>query len=215
MKEAASWYRRHVASTTEFFPEDIDKILGNKLSIGTWLAYYKNDVDNMESWAMVSVWDSSKVFKLRIEKAPLSYLLLTKVCNFLGGFLPFLGLPDLFTPFGFYFLYGVHMEGPLRGKLVRALCEHVHNIAASSNDGGACKVVVVEVDGGRDDGNDDDDHSLLRKCVPHWKMLSCDDDTWCIKPLKCEEKMAGLSEFTNLPLGSKSRSSLFVDPRDV
>lgn len=216
MKEAASWYRRHVASTTEFFPDDIDNILRNKLSMGTWMAYYNND-DNIRSWAMLSVWNSSKVFKLRIGKAPLSYLLLTKFCNFVGRFLPFLGLtalPDLFTPFGFYFLYGVHSEGPLCGKLVRALCEHVHDMAASSADGGgACKVVVVEVDGGSDDGDDDDDS--LRKCVPHWKMLSCDDDMWCIKPLKCEEKIAGLSEFTNIPLGSKSRSSLFVDPRDV
>ncbi|KFK23396.1 hypothetical protein AALP_AAs60744U000300 [Arabis alpina] len=213
VKEAASWYRRHVASTTEFFPDDIDKILRNKLSMGTWVAYYNNDVDNIESWAMVSVWDSSKIFKLRIGKAPFSYLLLTKVCNFLGRLLPFLrlkALPDLFTPFGFYFLYGVHMEGPLCGKLVTALCDHVHNMAASSDDGDACKVVVVEVDG----DDDDDDDSLLRKCVPHWKMLSCDDDTWCIKPLKCEEKMAGnLSEFSNMHLGS--RSSLFVDPRDV
>ncbi|ESQ51515.1 hypothetical protein EUTSA_v10016773mg [Eutrema salsugineum] len=210
VKEAASWYQRHVASTTEFFPKDIEKILRNKLSIGTWVAYYNNN-DNTGSWAMLSVWDSSKVFKLRIEKAPLSYLLLTKVCNYLGRFFPFLGLtalPDLFNSFGFYFLYGVHAEGPLRGKLVRALCEHVHNMAAL-DDGGACKVVVVEVDGERD-GDDDS----LRRCVPHWKMLSCDDDTWCIKPLRCDEKMSGLSEVTKMLLSSKSRS-LFVDPRDV
>ncbi|KAL1205214.1 putative N-acetyltransferase HLS1 [Cardamine amara subsp. amara] len=209
VQEAASWYRRHAASTTEFFPNDIEKILRNKLSIGTWVAYYNDD--NIRSWAMLSVWDSSKVFKLRIEKAPLSYLLLTKVSNFLGRFLSLFGLtalPNLFTPFGFYFLYGVHGEGPLCEKLIRALCKHVHNMAAL-DDSGTCKVVVVEVDGGS--GGDD-----LRECIPHWKMLSCDDDTWCIKPLKCNEKMsASLSEFTKKSLRSKSRSSLFVDPRDV
>lgn len=209
MKEAASWYRRHVAVKTDFFPDDIEKILRNKLSIGTWVAYYNND--NIRSWAMLSVWDSSKVFKLRIEKAPLSYLLLTKFSNFLGRFLSLLGitaLPNLFTPFGFYFLYGVHGEGPLRGKLVRALCKHVHNMAAL-DEGSACKVVVVEVD----EGNSGDD---LRKCIPHWKMLSCDDDTWCIKPLKCNEKMSNdWSEFTKKSFRSKSRPSLFVDPRDV
>lgn len=203
VKEAESLYRRYVAATTEFFPEDINKILRNKLSIGTWLAYYNDDIT--KSWAMLSVWDSSKVFKLRIERAPLSYLLLTKVSKFFGKFLSLLGLmalPDLFTSFGFYFLYGVHSEGPLCGKLVRALCEHVHNMAAS-DDGCACKVVVVEVDKG---SNGDDS---LQKCIPHWKMLSCDDDMWCIKPLKCEKQKIGLSERTT------SRSSLFVDPRDV
>lgn len=198
-----------MARTTEFFPEDIDIILRNKLNIGTWLAYDNNE--NPRSWAMLSVWDSSKVFKLRIEKAPLSYLLLTKVSNFLGRFLSILGLkalPDLFTPFGFYFVYGVHSEGPFCGKLVRALCEHVHNMAAS-DDGGACKLVVVEVDRG---SNGDD---YLERCIPHLKMLSCDDDMWCIKPLKCEEKKIEFSEFTKICLGSKVRSSLFVDPRDV
>lgn len=139
-------------------------------------------------------------------------MLLTKVCNLLGRFLLFLGLtalPDLFTPFGFYFLYGVHAEGPLRGKLVRALCDHVNNMAAS-DDGGACKVLVVEVDG---ENNGDDDS--MSRFVPHWKMLSCDDDTWCIKPLKCEEKMTDLGdEFNDMFWKSKS-ATLFVDPRDV
>lgn len=210
MKEAASWYRKHVVSNTDFFPDDIVKILRNKLSIGTWVAYYKNN-DKIISWAILSVWNSSKVFKLRIGKAPLSFVILTKVCNFVGRFLPFLGLtalPDLFTPFGFYFLYGVHAEGPLRGKLVRTLCEHVSNMAVL-DDGGECKVVVVEVDG-ESNGSD----YSLRRCVPHWKMLSCDDDTWCIKPLKREENTTSLSDFTNMFLNSKSRC-LFVDPRDV
>ncbi|EOA29295.1 hypothetical protein CARUB_v10025573mg [Capsella rubella] len=210
VKEAESLYRRHVVATTEFFPDDIDRILRNKLSVGTWAAYYKDD--NIGSWAMLSVWDSSKVFKLTIKKAPLSYLLLTKVSNLFGKLLSLLGitsLPDLFTPFGFYFLYGVYAEGPLSGKLVRALCEHVHNMSASDDDG-ARKVVVVEVDGG---SNGDDD--ALSRCIPHWKMLSCEDDMWCIKPLQCEEKMNGFSEFSNMCLRSKPRSSLFVDPRDV
>ncbi|CAN8247456.1 unnamed protein product [Cochlearia groenlandica] len=212
VKEATSWYRRHVAATTEFFPDDIDKILRNKLSIGTWMAYY-NDDENIRSWAMLSVWDTSKVFKLRIGKAPLSYCLLTKVSNFLGRFLPLTALPNLFTPFGFYFLYGLHAEGPLSGKLVRALCDHVHNLAAL-DDGGACKFVVTEVDGGGSNGGDDDDGDSMRKFIPYWKMYSCDDDTWCIKPLKCEKKkISDLSEFKKLFL--RSNSSLFVDPRDV
>ena len=208
MEEAASWYRTHVAPTTDFFPDDIDQILRNKLSMGTWVAYYNNN-DKINSWAILSVWNSSKVFKLRIGKAPLSYLLLTKVCNLVGRFLMFLGLtalPDLFSTFGFYFLYGVHAEGPLCGNLVRALCDHVNNMAAS-DDGGACKVLVVEVDGESNGGD-------LMRCVPHWKMLSCDDDTWCIKPLKCEEKMSDLGEFNDMFWKSKS-GTLFVDPRDV
>ncbi|XP_010521965.1 PREDICTED: probable N-acetyltransferase HLS1 [Tarenaya hassleriana] len=200
VEEAELRYRRHVAETAEFFPDDIDRILRNKLSLGTWVAYYnKRDDYNVGNWAMLSVWNSGEVFKLRIGKAPLGCLVLTKGSNLIGKYLSCVGLtalPDLFTPFGFYFVYGVHTEGqfPMCGRLVRALSEHVNNMAARDSE---CKVIVTEI-GGK--GGDD-----LRRYIPHWKLLSCDDDLWCIKPMKLDVELAS---------STRSRS-LFVDPREV
>ncbi|RVW66191.1 putative N-acetyltransferase HLS1 [Vitis vinifera] len=94
-------------------------------------------------------------------------------------------------------MYGVHREGPLSGKMVRTLCNYVHNMARKTKD---CKVIVTEV-GGCD---------TLRLHIPHWKLLSCPEDLWCIKALKNEERN-GLHELTITP---PSRA-LFVDPREV
>ncbi|XP_010558876.1 PREDICTED: probable N-acetyltransferase HLS1 [Tarenaya hassleriana] len=207
--EAQSRYQTQMAATAEFFPDDIDRILRNKLSLGTWIAYYNTkDDDNVGSWAMLSVWNSGEVFKLRIGKAPLGCFFLTKGSNFLGKYLSCVGLtalPDLFTPFGFYFVYGVHTEGPnpTCGELVRALCQHVHNMAARDCE---CKVVVAEV-GGNGDG--------LRRYIPHWKSLSCDDDLWCIKTMKHDVEKAEFGDFTK-KFSTRTRTrSLFVDPREV
>ncbi|KAL9320066.1 hypothetical protein ACSQ67_011905 [Phaseolus vulgaris] len=130
------------------------------------------------SWAMLSVWNSGEIFKLRLGKAPFSCLLCTKSWWLIDKVFPCLKLPtipDFFNPFGFYFMYGVHHEGPFSGKLVRALCQFVHNMAAESKDDN-CKIIVSEV-GGRDE---------LNHHIPHWKLLSCPEDLWCIKSLKNE-----------------------------
>ncbi|KAK9279762.1 hypothetical protein L1049_013444 [Liquidambar formosana] len=211
-EEAENLYRKFMGSSTEFFPDDIDKILRNKLNLGTWVAYPKGEswgefggsvVDGRapSSWAMLSVWNSGELFKLRLGKAPLSCLIYTKSSRLIDRILPCFkvpAIPDFFKPFGFYFMYGMHREGPLSGKLVRALCHFVHNIArARSKD---CKVIVTEV-GGCD---------KLRLHIPHWKLLSCPEDLWCIKALKYEDTNT-LHELTRTP----PTRALFVDPREV
>ncbi|XP_031271858.1 probable N-acetyltransferase HLS1 [Pistacia vera] len=207
IEEAENLYKKFMAST-EFFPYDIGNILRNKLSLGTWVAYPRGEsrgefgsngqVPN--SWAMLSVWNSGELFKLRLGKAPLSCLIYTKSSKLIDKFFPCFKLPaipDFYHPFGFYFMYGVHHEGPLSGKLVRSLCQFVHNMATKSKD---CKVIVTEVG-----GNDS-----LRVHIPHWKLLSCPEDLWCIKALKNEKKNT-LHELTKLP----PTIALFVDPREV
>ncbi|KAK4606033.1 hypothetical protein RGQ29_000354 [Quercus rubra] len=145
----------HISSNVQiFFPHDIDNILENHLSLGTWVAFPRGESFGSDggqvpsSWAMLSVWN------------------------------------NFFHPFGFYFMYGVHQEGPLSGKLVRSLCQFVHNMA--KNKSKDCKVIVTEV-GGKD--------TLLRHHIPHWKLLSCPEDLWCIKALKSEESNS-LQELT-------------------
>ncbi|KAH7549862.1 hypothetical protein JRO89_XS13G0095400 [Xanthoceras sorbifolium] len=211
VEEAENLYKKFMAST-EFFPYDIGNILRNKLSLGTWVAYPRGDdlrgviglngeVVLPKSWAMLSVWNSGEVFKLRLGKAPLSCLIYTESSKLIEKYLPCFKLPsipDFYNPFGFYFMYGVHKEGPLSGKMVRTLCKYVHNMARRSNKD--CKVIVTEVG-----GNDS-----LRIHIPHWKLLSCPEDLWCIKPLKNEKKKT-LHELTKIP----PTIALFVDPREV
>lgn len=211
IEQGESLYRRFMSST-EFFPNDIENILRNKLSLGTWVSYFKGDnvwgdfglngqVPN--SWAMLSVWNSGEIFKLRLGKAPLCCLLYTKSWSLIDKIFPCFKLPtlpDFFNPFGFYFMYGVYHEGPFSGKLVRALCQFVHNMAAKSKDEN-CKIIVTEV-GGRHE---------LNHHIPHWKLLSCPEDLWCIKALKNNEGTNTFHELTKTP----PTRALFVDPREV
>ncbi|XVF46224.1 hypothetical protein PTKIN_Ptkin03bG0010100 [Pterospermum kingtungense] len=212
IEEAESLYHKFMSST-EFFPNDIGNILRNKLSLGTWVAYPRgeswgyinnsgpNGVVVPSSWAMLSVWNSGELFKLRLENAPLSCLMYTKSSTLIEKLLPCFKLPaipDFLHPFGFYFIYGVYREGPLSGKLVRTLCKFVHNMASKSKD---CKVIVTEV-GGSD---------TLRLHIPHWKLLSWPEDLWCIKALRNGETNNNLHELTKTP----STRALFVDPREV
>lgn len=209
IEQAESLYRRYMGST-EFFPNDIGNILRNKLSLGTWVAYFKGDIDFgcdgqlPNSWAMLSVWNSGEVFKLRLGKAPFCCLLYTKSWRLIDKIFPCLKLPtlpDFFNPFGFYFMYGVYHEGPFSGKLVKGLCQFVHNMASELKDEKKnCKIIVTEV-GGRDE---------LNHHIPHWKLLSCPEDLWCIKALKNE----GTKRFHELTKIPPSRA-LFVDPREV
>ncbi|KAI4305312.1 hypothetical protein L6164_028684 [Bauhinia variegata] len=211
IEQAESLYRRFMGAT-EFFPNDIDKILRNKLSLGTWVAYFKGDSNGWgdfgsngqvpNSWAMLSVWNSGEVYKLRVGKAPFSCLLFTKSWRLIDKIFPCLKLPtlpDFFNPFGFYFMYGVYHEGPFSGKLARGLCQFVHNMVAKSKDE-SCKIIVTEV-GGRDE---------LKHHIPHWRSLSCPEDFWCIKALK-KEGTKTFHELTKTP----STRALFVDPREV
>ncbi|KAF5751348.1 hypothetical protein HS088_TW02G00361 [Tripterygium wilfordii] len=209
VEDAELMYRRFMAST-DFFPDDIGNILRNKLSLGTWVAYDNQKGQSSwseelkpKSWAMVSVWNSGELFKLRLGKAPLSCLIYTKSSRLIDKFFPWFkvipSIPDFFNPFGFYFIYGVHREGPVSGKLVKALCQFVHNMAMETRD---CKVIVTEVG-----GNDS-----LRFHIPHWKLLSCPEDLWCIKALKNEDHTTTVHELTKTQATTKA---LFVDPREV
>ncbi|KAF5782213.1 putative transcription regulator GNAT family [Helianthus annuus] len=208
-EENAEYLYRRYMGLTEFFPADIDKILTNKLSLGTWVACDQGGRDQFgqdgifpTNWAMLSVWDSGGIFKLRIGKAPVSCLVYSKVSKLIDKVFACFNMPallcNMFEPFGFYFLYGVHHEGPVSGNMVRALCKYVHNMARVDVD---CKMVVTEV------GSYDE---RVRPHIPHWRLLSCLEDLWCIKALKSDERES-FNELTRIP----QTKPLFVDPREV
>ncbi|KAL9461266.1 hypothetical protein AB3S75_004295 [Citrus x aurantiifolia] len=209
--DAEVFYRRKF-STTEFFPRDIDSVLNNKLNLGTFLAVprgtYSPDSwagsDSFfswppESWAILSVWNSKDVFKLEVRGASRVKRTLAKTTRIVDRVLPWLripSVPEVFSPFGLHFLYGLGGEGPRAAKLVKALCGHAHNLAKERG----CGVVATEVSS----------REPLKLGIPHWKMLSCDEDLWCIKRLGEDYSDGSLGDWTKSPPGL----SIFVDPRE-
>jgi hypothetical protein len=105
-------------------------------------------------------------------------------------------VPAVFRPFGLYFMYGLGGEGPRAAKMMKALCGHVHNLAKESG----CGVVVTEVA----------NREPLKLGIPHWKMLSCAEDLWCIKRLGEDYSDGSVGDWTKSPPGL----SIFVDPRE-
>ncbi|GAA0171482.1 acyltransferase [Lithospermum erythrorhizon] len=205
--DAETLYRLRFA-TTEFFPHDIDSILNNKLSLGTYLAVPKGSLcsganeflaSQPESWAVLSVWNCKEVFKLEVRGASSLRRLFAKTTRLVDRAFPALQLPsvpDVFRPFGLHFLYGLGGKGPLAVNFMKALCGFAHNFAKQHG----CGVVATEV------------ASLdpLRFGVPHWKRLSCDEDLWCIKRLSGGNNIDGVGDWTM----STPRTSIFVDPRE-
>lgn len=203
--EAESLYRT-CFSTTEFFPKDIDTVLNNKLTLGTFLALPKHSswqgVDAFlasppESWAVLSIWNCKDVMRLEVRGASRVRKTLAKTTRVVDRALPWLHLPsvpEVFRPFGFHFLYGLGGEGPNAAKCMKALCGLAHNVAKEHG----CGVVATEVAS----------QEPLRFGIPHWKSLSCDEDLWCIKRLKEHEESVG--DWTESPPGR----SIFVDPRE-
>ncbi|CAN8283963.1 unnamed protein product [Cochlearia groenlandica] len=207
--DAESLYRFRL-SKTEFFPKDIDSVLNNRLSLGTFVAVPRGSCYGSgsgswpgsgkfleyppDSWAVLSVWNCNDSFRLEVRGASRMRRVVAKATRVVDKTLPFLRLPSIpavFRPFGMCFMYGIGGEGPRAVKMVKALCGHAHNLAKE----GGCGVVAAEVAGGE----------KLRRGIPHWKVLSCAEDLWCIKRLD-----GSVGDWTKLPPGD----SIFVDPRE-
>uniref|UniRef100_A0A1J3I925 Putative N-acetyltransferase HLS1 n=1 Tax=Noccaea caerulescens TaxID=107243 RepID=A0A1J3I925_NOCCA len=199
--DAESLYRNRFSST-EFFPSDINSILTNKLSLGTFLAvprgsdYVSGSLpDPSGSWAVISIWNSKDVYKLQVKGVSRLKRTLAKTTRVFDGAFPFLKIPsfpNLFKPFAMHFLYGIGGEGGRAAEMVEALCSHAHNIARKSG----CAVVAAEVA----------PCEPLRVGIPHWKGLS-PEDLWCLKRLRDDDD----DDWTKSTPGL----SIFVDPREI
>ncbi|XP_020225651.1 probable N-acetyltransferase HLS1 [Cajanus cajan] len=206
---AGSMYN-HMFSNSEFYPEDIDLILSNKLNLGTFMAIPKKYMSKCDlkrgilppSFAMLSVWNTKDVFKLQVKGvSPLAHACCVGT-RLLDEWMPWLRLPsfpDVFRPFGVYFVYGLHMEGKCGTQLMKFLCGFVHNMA---RDDGGCGAIVAEL-GQRDP---------VRDAVPHWRKLSWAEDMWCIKNL--EDTKQNIPEKSDWYASRSSSPVIFVDPRD-
>ncbi|KAJ7282146.1 hypothetical protein O6H91_Y359200 [Diphasiastrum complanatum] len=229
----------YLMGTAEFFPKDIEKILKNDLYEGTWIAALKEEEDFelinvsedsnsgnggselaqnllkgvVKSWAMVSLWKCNEIFKLQVEGVSLKIRTFAAITRFVDQALPWLKIPsfpDVFSPFGMQFMFGVHAEGVKGHELLRSLCGHARNIARRHN----CQVIMTELASS----------DPLADCIPQWKCLSSADDLWCIKRLRnqaLDRKMKtsdsdNESSFESFNwCKSAEEEKLFVDPRDV
>lgn len=208
--EAERFYRECMG-TAEFFPKDIDAVLGNKLSLGTWVAVsraeqwqrpgsYGATTGGSTSWAIISVWDTKEVFKMCVKGVRMATRVYAATSRFLDRALPWFkipSIPDVFHSFGVAFLYGVHAEGPRGGELMNHLCRFAHNLAKEKG----YRLIATEV-GGCDP---------LKQCIPHWNCFSCPEDLWCIKKL-ASTSAEGEEEYdwSKSPPGVR----IFVDPRE-
>ncbi|XP_038983717.1 probable N-acetyltransferase HLS1 [Phoenix dactylifera] len=212
--DAESLYRLHF-STTELFPRDIDAVLSNHLSLGTFLAVPAGSCGGgewkwpgtegflsapPESWAVVSVWNCGGVFRLEVRGASRVRRGLAWATRAADRALPWLqipSVPDIFQPFGALFLYGIGGEGPGAAAMVEALCRHAHNMGKGTAGVVAAEVAACEP---------------LRRGIPHWRRLSFAEDLWCAKRLAEGYGDGGaVGDWTKSPPGN----SIFVDPREL
>lgn len=205
---AGSIYRQIYASS-EFFPEDIDVILSNTLNLGTFMALPKKYLPKWDpqksifppsAFAILSLWNTKEVFKLQVKGVSK----LTHACCFgtrlVDAWLPWLRLPsfpNVFKQFGVYFMYGLHAEGRHGLRLMKGLCNFVHNVG---RDDRGCAAVVAEVS----------QRDPVRQAIPHWRKFSWAEDMWCVKKL-IEAKRGEPSDWSNT---RSSSPVIFVDPRD-
>ena len=74
LAQSEALYRAYLG-TRQFFPQDIDSILKNRLSLGTWVTFPQGEEWPTDggrsvlpaSWAALSVWNSSDVLKLEVK----------------------------------------------------------------------------------------------------------------------------------------------------
>ncbi|XP_042437236.1 probable N-acetyltransferase HLS1-like [Zingiber officinale] len=148
-------YRSRFAAT-EFFPRDIDTVLANPLSLATlvavpsgcaaaewWPGVEAFVAAQPESWALASVWDCGGVFQLEVRGASRLRRAAAAATRMADRAMPWLripSVPDLFRPFGAWFLYGIGGEGPTASLMTAAVWREAHNRAR-----GAAAVVATEV----------------------------------------------------------------------
>lgn len=210
----------------DIYPADIDSILTEKLSVGTWVSYFKedewldfksNDDNNNEnenkaknhedvisktprSWIIFSIWNSCEAYKIQIRKSYPLKLIHATLSHAKDIIFPCLKMPvcgSLENPFGFLFLYGLHGEGEKLGELMQSVLRFASRLA---EDVKHCKVIITEL------GVSDP----LIEHVPRESSMSCINDLWYLKCLSGDNHNNDQEQLMRMgQLGN-----VFVDPRD-
>ncbi|KAA8527371.1 hypothetical protein F0562_034914 [Nyssa sinensis] len=224
--QAISFYKDRLRSK-DIYPVDIDAILKEKLSLGTWVSYFKEDDDwiglnlhnkdqndedvtdsskTPSSWAIVSIWNTSEAYRLQIRRCyPFKFFHTT--LNYARDIIfPCLKLklPAVMSDslsleeVPFGFLFLYGIQG--EGERVGELMKSLWSFASSLAENVDCKAIMTEL------GVTDP----LREHVPQGSTssMSCINDLWYFKrvngPSYDEDDLT-----TKRPVGN-----VFVDPRD-
>ncbi|XVF62450.1 hypothetical protein PTKIN_Ptkin09bG0008900 [Pterospermum kingtungense] len=215
INQAISLYDNKVRGK-DIYLTDMAAILKEKLSLGTWVSYFKQDEwvglhsqeknediisTNPSSWVMFSIWNSCEAYKIHIKKShhPLKFFHDT-LSHARDKIFPCLKIPticdSLEKPFGFLFLYGLYGEGERLGELMKSAWSFASRLAENLRD---CKVIITEL------GVSDP----LMEHVPHEPSKSCIDDLWYLK------KVNGSINDDEDDLGMMGElGNVVVDPRD-
>lgn len=208
--QAISLYRR-IMRAKELYPLDMEVILKEKLTLGTWVSYYKNEgwlnlerkLESEErigneitnsSWIVFSIWNTCEAYKLQLKSQPLRFLL-NHAKDKIFPCLRMLVSDSLCGPFGFLFLYGLHGEGENLGELMESIWRFTSKMGENLKD---CGVVITELGLG----------DPLVNHIPQTASMSCIDDVWYTKRLS-------LSSHSDESLMMKRQlGNVFVDPRE-
>ena len=214
---AISLYKKRLSSDKEIYPADIEAILKGKLSLGTWVCYFKKegwvdfhskekneDITKISSsWMMFSIWNTCEAYKLQIRKShPLRsfHATLSQAREKISLCLkrPNSDDDDTFPKsIGFLFLYGLIGEGEKVGELMKSVWSFASKLCQNVKD---CKVIVTEL------GVTDP----LIKHVPQESSMSCINDLWYTKKMMFHDD----DDMMGLMLAKGSLGNVFVDPRD-
>jgi hypothetical protein len=220
--QAISLYTR-IFKTKDLYPLDMDVILKEKLSLGTWVSYYKNEgfkLNNEDiitnksttnsSWIIFSLWNTCEANDNKVQVKtklfqPLRFLHATlnhakdKICPCLR----MLGNESMMCEsLGFLFLYGLHGEGENLGELMESIWSFTSKLGEKLKD---CRVVITELGFG----------DPLANHVPQMESMSCIDDMWYTKRLAARD--SGDDDDDDelvLQVMKRQLGNVFVDPRD-
>ncbi|OMO53512.1 hypothetical protein CCACVL1_28581 [Corchorus capsularis] len=219
IEQAISLYNNKLRGNKDIYLTDIDEILKEKLSLGTWVSYFKQDewlglhnnnedtnistTSTPSSWIMFSIWNSCETYKIHIKKShPLKFFHET-LSHARDKIFPCLKIPlfgSLEKPFGFLFLYGLHGEGERLGELMKSTWSFASRLAENVKD---CKVIITEL------GVSDP----LIEHVPHETSMSRIDDLWYLKKVVNRSSSTMDEEINDLAVMGEL-GNVVVDPRD-
>lgn len=206
--QAISFYQNqtHIGAK-DMYPADIDMILKEKLSLGTWLCYFKEDNVKIndknssitgDSWAILSIWNTCEAYKLQVKRStyhssPINHALKDDQENPKK-----MACDSIEKPFGFLFLFGLLGEGERLGELVKSLWSFALKMAENVKD---CKAIMTEL------GFSDP----LLQHVPKEVSTACIDDLWYAKKIK---KCGSEDDDPDDLVGKREVGNVFADPRD-
>ncbi|KAF7837719.1 putative N-acetyltransferase HLS1-like [Senna tora] len=201
--QAISFYTT-TSKRTHFHLSDMDLILKDNLTLGTWLCYYKHHHNNSNNWIVFSLWNNTKSrhhhhHRGRREIKKKMSMFPTCLRARVGDH------HALSRPIGFVFMYGLHGEGDSEslGELMESAWRFTTRVGGRLKD---CKVVVTEL------GFDDP----LAKIVPQTPSMSCIHDLWYVKRVNYNDNVDEIKDDDEVIMMMKGQAvrNVFVDPRD-